>query len=105
TSWASYTQEENGKLWLGKFQLAQARELTKNYEFRIVATHHPVDWLNHNEKPAVEKKIQSDFHLHLHGHVHDQWFVDSAGHLRVQAGACYAGSEKPNGYSWIEINF
>ncbi len=105
TAWASYDENENGKLWLGKFQLQRARELTKGHDFRIVATHHPVDWLHHIEKPKTEKKIQSDFHLHLHGHVHDQWFVASEGHLRVQAGACYAGSAKANGYSWMEIDF
>jgi predicted MPP superfamily phosphohydrolase len=105
TSWASHQQHESGKLWLGKYQLQNANALLSTCDFRIGATHHPVRWLHHSEATEAEQKIQSQFHLHLHGHVHDHWFVPAEGHLRVQAGAAYAGSEKQNGYSWIEIDF
>ena len=105
TSWASHTEKEDGQLWLGQYQLQTATASLRDFDFKILATHHPVAWLNTAERSEAEAKVQSSSHLHLHGHVHYQWFVPADGHLRVQAGACYAGSAKQNGYSWIEIDF
>ncbi len=45
------------------------------------------------------------FQIHLHGHIHDQWFTDSHQHLEVAAGSCYQGAEKENAYAWITIDF
>src|ERR1022692_1297285 len=106
TCWASHDQhEDDGELWLGRLQRQHCVELHRECHFKIVSTHHPASWLNRAERTEVENWLQAANHLHLQGHVHDQWYVCSEGHLRVQAGACYAGSTKPNAYSWIEIDF
>jgi predicted MPP superfamily phosphohydrolase len=105
TSWAACDDEDHGKLWIGEFQRQTTSQRIADADFRAVVSHHPVSSLSPKELSSMEQKLQSNFHLHLHGHVHDQWYVPSVGHLRVQAGPCYAGSTKPNAYSWLEIDF
>lgn len=105
SSWASYEQDEIGKLWIGKEQYDKSLQAVKKSDFRIIAFHHPIDWLHQSEKSKLKQHINSDFQLYFHGHEHDQWFNDSNGHLVIEAGACYEGSEKENGYSWVEIDF
>lgn len=105
SSWASWRERELGDLWIGKYQLQHATNLLAGCDFSIIATHHPISWLNQHEQPWMEQRIQAIFRLHLHGHVHDQWYVPYEGHLRVQAGACYTDSTKENAYSWIELDF
>jgi predicted MPP superfamily phosphohydrolase len=106
TSWASHKENEAGLLWLGRYQVQYALEELERCSFKIVATHHPVAWLNPAEQGGIEQRIQAGFQMHLHGHVHDQWIIPIEGHLRIQAGACYSGSkQRENAYSWIDVNF
>jgi predicted MPP superfamily phosphohydrolase len=105
TSWASSREREQGRLWIGKHQAQKAWANLGSCDFKIAVTHHPISWLNEAEQTWMEQKIETNFNLHLHGHIHEQWFSDSNNHLRIAAGPCYTGSNKENAYSWIEINF
>lgn len=105
TCWASHEQDERGDLWIGRVQRQEEFSRIKDTDFKIVATHHPVDWLHVDERRKKKQKIESNFDLHLHGHDHAGWFLHTDGHLRVEAGACYEGSGNEGGYSWIEIEY
>jgi predicted MPP superfamily phosphohydrolase len=105
TSWACSGEQDQGRLWIGKYQAQKAWQALSGCDFKIAVTHHPTSWLNAAEQTWMEEKIQSHFHLHLHGHTHDQWVTEIEGHLRVAAGPCYEGSSRENSYSWIVLDF
>lgn len=105
TSWSSHTQHEKGKLWMSRYQWEWANDQLQDSGFRIIATHHPPSWLQPSEAETVKQKLQSLFHLSLHGHEHSQWFESLPGHLSVFAGSCFDTATKQNAYSWIEIDF
>lgn len=105
SSWASHEQDEQNKIWVGRRQYETAYHDVKNADFRIIASHHPISWLHPEERNFLKQRIPSHFHLYLHGHDHDEWFVDQANHLTLEVGACYEGSTKMNSYCWSAINF
>lgn len=109
SSWASSPTPKldftNGRLWIGKHQLQLALNQIDDANFKIAVAHHPTSWLNPAEKNWISQRIESKFHLFLHGHDHSQWFLDSPKHLLVAAGACYQRSDKDNAYSWVTLNF
>jgi predicted MPP superfamily phosphohydrolase len=104
SSWASHEQNESSQLWIGKYQYDLAFHSIKDADFKIVVSHHPTDCLNEDEKHLIAQKIETQFQIFLHGHEHTQWFIPVDGHLRCLAGACYNGSNKQDGFSWILID-
>ncbi len=105
SAWASQGDGEQGKLWIGKNQIERALEKVKDTDFKIAVSHHPYGWLNESENNWIKEKLQSNFQIFLHGHEHSDWFEEHRNHLILSAGAGYQGSKKPNGYSWISIDF
>jgi predicted MPP superfamily phosphohydrolase len=105
SSWASYQDEEKGKLWIGEYQIDKILRNFQDCDFKILVTHHPVSWLNSCESNCIGQKIQTSFNLHYYGHEHDAWYQAIDNHLKIAAGPCYQESEKENGYSWSKINF
>lgn len=106
TCWASHEQNEQSKLWVGEFQYEKSYQTIKDAEFKIIVSHHPLHWLHSEERNSLAGWIELQFDIYLHGHEHGQWFNNEANkRLKSAAGACYDGSKKPNGYSWLEIDF
>lgn len=105
SSWASYRPDEKGHLWIGKHQYQKAFAKVKDCDFKIAVSHHPASWLVGEESGFLEQRLSTQFDIHIHGHEHSQWIVDTNRHLRLAAGACYEGSTKENGYTWISIDF
>lgn len=105
TSWACHEDGEQGKLWIGQHQYDGATEKITECDFTIAASHHPISWLHSDERTRRRDRVQASFRIHLHGHEHSLWFLDSSRHLVVEAGACYEKADKPNSYSWITIDF
>lgn len=103
TSWASQDKNDQGRIWVGKRQVDLAYEKIKSADLKIVIGHHPLSWLNAEDKNSIYQKIESSFDIFFHGHDHSQWYSDTPGYLTVAAGPCYAGV-KDNGYSWLEID-
>lgn len=107
SSWASHEENEQGKIWIGKHQYDVASKFINGnkVDFRIVASHHSIDWVHKEEKAFLKQKITTQFNLFFHGHEHDQWFVDTDGHLKVEAGPCYEKASRTNNYCWIKMDF
>lgn len=105
SSWGSYKPDEKGYLWIGTHQYQRAYAKVKDCDFKIAISHHPASWMNGEESTHLDQKLMSQFNVYIHGHEHSQWIVDMNKHLRLAAGACYEGSTKENGYTWVSIDF
>jgi predicted MPP superfamily phosphohydrolase len=103
TAWSCCREAEDGKLWLGRWQIETLRSQLDDCNFRIALTHHPFNWLHQAEDPILRREIEETFDFHLHGHEHLGWADAFDHHVRVAAGACYEQSEKENGYSMATI--
>lgn len=104
TSWACCRDNEKNVLWVGEPQAQQAWQVIEDCDVRVVAAHHPPEWMHAGERFWTTEKIEGKFNVFFHGHEHSQWFRDSTGHLRVAAGPCYEGSTKENAYSWFKFD-
>ncbi len=105
SSWASYKDKQDSGMWIGRHQIEKVSQQLSDCNFRIAVSHHPTSCINESERQYISQKLEVLFHIHLHGHIHDQWFVDSEGHLKVASGSCYQGAEKENAYSYIVVDF
>ena len=103
TSWSSHDDREKGRLWFGAYQMEKAHHQISQCDMRIVLTHHPTSWMN-GQEPRIQQRIEQDFHIHFHGHEHSSWYTLTGGHLRIEAGACYADSPDDRSYSWLELD-
>ena len=105
SSWAAYKDGQEAKLFIGKYQIDKALDLMKDCDFKLAISHHPISWLSTIEQNEISQTIEANFHIHLYGHQHNQWYIDANRHLKVEAGACYQGAKKEKAYSWTSINF
>ncbi len=103
TSWCACSNEERHQLWLGNNQLDHLCQKISEADFKIAISHHPCGWL-HADEQKLGHKIETFFDVYFHGHEHDNWFVDSAGHLIVHGGAAYENSEERNTYCWLDLD-
>ncbi|MEM6455109.1 MAG: SUMF1/EgtB/PvdO family nonheme iron enzyme, partial [Acidobacteriota bacterium] len=106
TAWSCGQDGERGKLWMGaRWQHATLSAGVRDAEVRIALLHHPTSWLHEHEEPDLDRALVNDFHLTLHGHEHRHRVTPTQdGHATLAAGACYQGSQQPNGYSVIELD-
>ena len=104
SSWASHEKKEQGAIWIGEHQISLAHSKLKDADLQIAIAHHPIDWLNPEDKTIIRQKVESKFHIFCHGHEHAQWFTDSQRHLKCEVGACYEGIKDKNTYSWLNID-
>jgi predicted MPP superfamily phosphohydrolase len=103
TAWSCCREVEDGKLWLGRWQIEALRSQLEDCDFRIALTHHPLNWFHKEEDPVLRREIEESFEIHLHGHEHLGWADVFDHHVRIAAGACYEYSKKENGYSIATI--
>ncbi len=91
---------DHGKLWIGRRAVRESIATLRDAAgLRIVAMHHPFEWLHYLERRRVQAEIQAAADIIMTGHLHDA----EAGHLTsastevvtVSAGAAYQGSQWP----------
>lgn len=72
---------------------------------RMIAIHHPPEWLLHDDAQRLLSAFRSEFHVLAHGHLH-QAVVDAAtsGHVRVGCGALYQGSEREHAFIACDLD-
>jgi predicted MPP superfamily phosphohydrolase len=103
TSWASSARSEKGRLWITRAQAAAARTAALTDTVNVLVAHHPASWLHSVDEQQLEKLAADRFRLHLRGHEHILNVTPVRNHVEIAAGAVYAGSERPAGYSLIEL--
>lgn len=104
TSWCSFDKNEKNLLWVGKHQYNSIGQKIDGCDFTIIASHHPSGYLNEQDY-FTEHRINPRFNIYLHGHLHEQWFVDAKKHLKIEGGAVYENSDQKNVYSWLVLDF
>lgn len=105
TAWSSFGDGEQGKLWVGRYQVERALMTLDGADFKIVVAHHPMDWMHESEKNFLCQRLEQNFDIFFHGHEHSGWFIDSKKHLTIKGGACYDRTDRENAFSWTKIDF
>jgi formylglycine-generating enzyme required for sulfatase activity/predicted MPP superfamily phosphohydrolase len=98
--------KDRGRLRLTEYQLRAATRAWEARAHRVVAAHHPVDYLVEADRPHLA--IVGKASLWLQGHLHEPDVVVEqrlgARLVRVSGGSAYAGSVWSNSYSLIELD-
>ena len=102
SAWASGPDDEDpGRVVIGERQVREALDELRGTRVRIVALHHPLEWLAEPERAAVRGLLRSEAHIVLHGHLHEAELrveqVAGGGMAVSAAGACYTGDRYPLG--------
>jgi predicted phosphodiesterase len=100
--------DDHGKLWIGRRCLdAVINAERPRADLTVALMHHPLDWLNEDERAQITSKLYSGVDCILRGHLHKtdlMWTEGTAGSaLHLAAGACYQGSESPNKATFVEV--
>jgi len=99
---------DQGNLLIGERQLLAALEGIEEADLRVAFFHHPIDWLHEIERFDIERRLQAECDLILHGHWHEpqvQVEESMAGHaVRIPSGAVYAHRDHPNSYGFVQVN-
>jgi predicted MPP superfamily phosphohydrolase len=105
TAWSSCRDREKGKLWLGQAQVRTSAHQVRNADLSIALGHHPPGWFNEYEDPGWYETITTHYDFYLHGHEHNNWVEEHAGHVRVAAGALYERRLTATGYNFVRVDF
>src|SRR6202030_3809029 len=62
---------DHEKLWIGRRCLNFAMKTLEEFkaDFNIALLHHPLDWLNSDERAIIKMELQSKVDFILYGHV------------------------------------
>ncbi|MDX8126680.1 metallophosphoesterase [Methylomonas sp. OY6] len=105
SAWSCSGPEDDRAIWLAaEYQFNQADLPIKNADIRIGLIHHPVDWLNTADRDIATRRISTDFHFWLHGHVHNQWLDPGQNHITFAAGAVGAEVSEEFGINLVQID-
>jgi predicted MPP superfamily phosphohydrolase len=105
SAWTCAGPEDDRTVWLAaEWQFNAAHEAIKSTDIRIGLIHHPVDWLNLADRDIATRRISTDFHFWLHGHVHNQWLEPGQNHITIAAGAVGAGHSEEFGINLVCID-
>ncbi len=107
SSWMSCSDDDQGKLLIGRWQVNSLLGNTKNASWTVALVHHPWPFLARFDSLEVEADLLRDCDLTLCGHLHQQRVrhiqdPDNA-YLELTAGAGYKGSEYPNAFHLVEL--
>ena len=93
SSWASASDADRHKLFLGERQVRAALREARRADIRIVLMHHPFDWLQDTDRDTCEPMVLRECDFVLHGHLHRTGItsLQSPGSSTtvIGAGACY----------------
>jgi predicted phosphodiesterase len=106
----SQGDDDYGRLWIGRRCLRSALERLQSFgaEFKIALVHHPLDWLNEQERTNIKAELQSGTDFILRGHLHETDVESVVGiggeSLHLAAGASYQTRRWPNRAMFTTIN-
>ncbi len=111
SAWFAVGDDDQDKLWMGEagVDLAGQRIAEEpDVAVRIALFHHPLEWLNEQERGHIEDYLDRSFDLVLRGHLHkDRVRAEQSargGFVHIAAPAGYQGSRWPNGCFVGEID-
>jgi len=107
TSWASWCDEDKGRLLLGRVQLHEVLEGAERADLAIALMHHPWDYLADFDAAEAREAIHRRCDVLLRGHLHRgegaTRIRPDGGSLELAAGASWGGTQHLHGYQLIEL--
>ncbi len=107
SSWTSSSDDDKGRLLVGRAQLHRVLEGWESADLSLALVHHPWDYLADFDAAEVRETIQRRCDVLLRGHLHK---TDGAsrirpdgGALELAAGAAWGGSQHPHAYHLVEL--
>jgi predicted MPP superfamily phosphohydrolase len=110
SAWASPSGRDRRQLFLGECQVRAAAEdpTARNADLCIALLHHPLEWLEADDRYRCSKVLFSTCQFVLHGHQHQTEITrfQSPGRDTVvfQAGASYEAREYANRYNMVHLD-
>jgi predicted MPP superfamily phosphohydrolase len=105
SAWSCAGPEDDRAVWLAaEWQFNTAKNELSQSCVRIGLIHHPVDWLNVNDRDIATRRISTDFHFWLHGHSHNAWVAPTQNHINIAAGAVGALASEEFGINLVHID-
>ena len=105
SAWSCAGPEDDRAVWLAaEWQFNAAQRELKDAVVRIGLMHHPVDWLNLADRNIATRRISTDFHFWLHGHIHNAWVVPAQSNITIAAGAVGALTSEEFGINLVKID-
>lgn len=111
SAWMSCSDQDYGRLLLGRYQLNQAVQTAQaeDADWRLVLMHHPWSYLAEFDQDEARAIVHQHADLVLRGHLHkpaSERIVPpdpTRSCLELAAGSIYEDSEYPNAFQWIEL--
>ena len=98
-------ERDRNSILVGKTQVINVLDQSKNVDIKIALVHHPFDWLKEFDRKYVERTLKRACDFILHGHLHEEEIIFESRPVGkttiIPAGACYMGSEYPNSYNFV----
>ncbi len=109
STWMSSSDEDQGRLVIGRWQVNKVLEDAGDAAFHVLLVHHPWWYLAEFDATEVEKTIRRRFGAVLHGHLHrtDTRVITDPDQNAcfVQAAGCvYDGSTYANAFHFLELD-
>lgn len=112
TAWLSKSDKDKENLTPGKYIVEEALESIKDCDYKLVLGHHPLSWLQGEQKQQIITLLAKSKAIYLHGHMHknsgEYVLTYNRGVLMLQCGAAFQEREDEKYYNslqWGEINF
>jgi predicted MPP superfamily phosphohydrolase len=110
SAWRSAKADDAGRLLLGDHQVRMALSAIENCDVRLVAVHHPLNWLDPDDARQVRTLLEGGSALVFSGHEHDanptaeQTLRGEA--IYSRAGCLYEAHQfdYPNTYNVVDID-
>jgi hypothetical protein len=107
SSWASWCDEDKGRLLIGRAQLHKVLEGAERADLSIALMHHPWDYLADFDAAEARELVHRRCDVLLRGHLHRGEGAarvrPDGGALELAAGASWGGTQHLHGYQWIEL--
>jgi len=107
TSWASWCDEDKGRLLIGRVQLHEVLEGAERADLAIALMHHPWDYLADFDAAEAREAVHRRCDVLLRGHLHKGEGATrvrpDGGSLELAAGASWGGTQHLHGYQVIEL--
>ncbi len=105
SAWSCAGPEDDRTLWLAaEWQFNSIKAEIKDADVRIGLIHHPTDWLNAADQDFAKRRIAADFHIWLHGHIHNAWLEPAQTHITIAAGAVGAETSDEFGINLVRLD-
>jgi len=107
SSWMSWSDDDQGSLLLGRWQVNALRKPKATPDLTIALLHHPWSYFREFDGEEVKRTVRREADLVLRGHLHAQESekieTPDEACIELAAGCAYQTSEFPNAFQLVEF--